>query len=122
MSVLIKGMEMPDSCRKCELFINCDDCEGRETNCAILGNIGYLHEIPNDFRHSNCPLVEVSVPHGRLIDADALHYNRVQIVHGGLVGGYNAVVMSAEIKDAHTIIEAEGKDDGRSNQGMEHEG
>lgn len=114
MGVYIPNMEMPGSCRKCELFINCDDCDGRETNCAILGNIGYLYEITNEFRHSNCPLVEVGVPHGRLIDADALHYNRVQISHGGYVGGYNAVVMSAEIKDAHTIIEAEGKDDGNS--------
>lgn len=113
MGVYIPNMEMPDSCRKCELFINCDDCEGRETNCAILGKIGYLYEISNEFRHPKCPLVEVSVPHGRLIDADALHYNRVQLVHGGVVsGGHNAVVMSVEIKDSPTIIEAEGKDDG----------
>ena len=49
-------------------------------------------------------------PHGRLIDADALHYSRVRIYHeDGTVGGYNAVVMSAEIKDATTIIEAEGE-------------
>ena len=45
----------------------------------------------------------------RLIDADALHYSRVQIFHGfnedgtPCIGGYNAVVMSAEIKDAPTI-------------------
>lgn len=37
----------------------------------------------------------------RLIDADKLHYNRIRIVHSdGIIGGYNAVVMSAEIKDA----------------------
>lgn len=40
----------------------------------------------------------------RLIDADALHFNRIRIAHeDGTVGGYNAVVMSAEIKDAPTI-------------------
>lgn len=40
----------------------------------------------------------------RLIDADALHYNRIRIAHSdGTIGGYNAVVMSAEIKDAPTI-------------------
>ena len=27
---------------------------------------------PNDNRHSDCPLIEVPEPHGRLIDADAL--------------------------------------------------
>lgn len=40
----------------------------------------------------------------RLIDADALHFNRIRIAHeDGTVGGYNAVAMSAEIKDAPTI-------------------
>jgi hypothetical protein len=40
----------------------------------------------------------------RLIDADKLHYNRIRIAHDdGTVGGYNAVVMSAEIKDAPTV-------------------
>ncbi len=40
----------------------------------------------------------------RLIDADKLHYSRIRIAHSdGIVGGYNAVVMSAEIKDAPTV-------------------
>lgn len=40
----------------------------------------------------------------RLIDADKLHYSRIRIVHSdGIIGGYNAVVMSAEIKDAPTV-------------------
>lgn len=40
----------------------------------------------------------------RLIDADKLHYSRIRIAHSdGTFGGYNAVVMSAEIKDAPTV-------------------
>lgn len=40
----------------------------------------------------------------RMIDADKLHYNRIRIAHrDGTVGGYNAVVMSAEIKDAPAV-------------------
>lgn len=40
----------------------------------------------------------------RLIDADKLHYSRIRIAHSdGIIGGYNAVVMSAEIKDAPTV-------------------
>ena len=40
----------------------------------------------------------------RLIDADKLHYSRIRIAHSdGTISGYNAVVMSAEIKDAHTV-------------------
>lgn len=45
----------------------------------------------------------------RYIDADALHYTRIRIYHeapdipgGGFAGGYNAVVMSAEIHNAPT--------------------
>ncbi len=39
----------------------------------------------------------------RYIDADKLHYSRIRIIHeDGTIGGYNAVVMSAEIKDAPT--------------------
>lgn len=53
----------------------------------------------------------------RYIDADKLHYARVRILHNdGTVGGYNAVVPSAEIKDAPTadvapIIHAKWRDD-----------
>ena len=46
----------------------------------------------------------------RYIDADALRYSRIRIYHeapdipgGGFAGGYNAVVMSAEIKNAPTV-------------------
>ena len=54
-------------------------------------------------------------PHGRLIDADALHYNRIRIAHpDGAIGGWNAVVMSAEIKDAPTIIPAELAEEGET--------
>ena len=45
----------------------------------------------------------------RLIDADKLHYSLIRIVHDDgtigddIVGGYNAVVMYAEIKGAPTV-------------------
>lgn len=65
MSILIKGMEIPEN--------GCDHCFLR------LGN--YCRQIPTDesmipyaekgARHPDCPLVPVP-PHGRLIDADAL--------------------------------------------------
>lgn len=39
----------------------------------------------------------------RYIDADKLHYSRIRIIHpDGTIGGYNAVVMSAEINNAPT--------------------
>ena len=105
MGVYIKGMEIPDSCRKCELFINCDDCEGLETRCAILGPIGYLNEIPNCFRHQNCPLVEVKPPHGRLKDVDKiLNGEGRYVISFGKDG-----IDTEEINRSPTIIEAEAK-------------
>lgn len=88
MSILIKGMDMPkEEGRVLKIFP-----DGRVA-INLNDNVAKAVEIP---------------PHGRLIDADALHYSRVRIYHeDGTVGGYNAVVMSAEIKDAPTIIEAE---------------
>lgn len=56
MSILIKGMEMPKNCAGC--FLRVGQCSKRI----------YMENRPSD-----CPLVEVPEPHGRLIDADALH-------------------------------------------------
>lgn len=64
MSILIRGMKMPNNCRDCPLE---DAYDGY--NCRIVeksANWGL------EGRPSWCPLVEVPTPHGRLIDADAL--------------------------------------------------
>lgn len=61
MSVLIKGMEMPKSCSKCDLRVI---AIGLDFQCAISG------ETVDDYyssRHPKCPIVEVPTPHGRLI-------------------------------------------------------
>lgn len=107
MSVLIKGMEMPNNCHECELVDILTTCPCRKmADEDFWNNVSLAVE-----GHKDCPLSEVKTPHGRLIDADALHYSRIRIAHNdGTIGGYNAVVMSAEIKDAPTIIEAEGKE------------
>lgn len=66
MSVLIKGMGMPESCCVCP--VNMESC-----------NYGfeYLRDHPELYerRAENCPIVEVPTPHGRLIDADAFEAN-----------------------------------------------
>lgn len=59
MSVLIKGMEMPEDCFSCPLK--------EEGFCNITNAYaGQIYE-----RNSDCPLVEVPTPHGRLVDVDA---------------------------------------------------
>ena len=75
MSVLIKGMKMPK---------NCEDCRFEDFG-------GCMFRV----KRSDCPLVEVPTPHGRLIDADELLLRSVsgtEIYH---------------ISAAPTIIEAE---------------
>lgn len=70
--LLIKGMEMPKSCKECELMMDCDSCEGWEVVCVLQGCLGYLRDLPEDKRLEDCPLVEVPA-HGRLVDADLLY-------------------------------------------------
>jgi hypothetical protein len=99
MSVLIKGMEMPTE-------------EYGTMTIKIYPN-GHVAEYIGDMGRV-WDAVPVP-PHGRLIDADALHYNRIRIAHpDGAVGGWNAVVMSAEIKDAPTIIPADPGEEGET--------
>ena len=72
MSVLIKGIDMPISCRACHLKMNCEECEGLKCVCVPLHQqIGYLDDLLTDKRRDDCPLVHVP-PHGRLGDLDKL--------------------------------------------------
>ena len=63
MGIYIKSMEMPKCCARCEL---CQD----EMYCNVTG-LCVEFSTMYDKRMDNCPLTEVSEPHGRLIDADA---------------------------------------------------
>ena len=56
MSVFIKGMQMP---------VDCDSCK-------VADIIDCMLWLPTDCgeRHPECPMVDVKIPHGRLIDSD----------------------------------------------------
>lgn len=90
MSILIRGMEMPNSCRDCMLEQPYDGY-----NCGINGK-SYNWGIEG--RPSDCPMVEVP-PHGRLIDADALEYSLG--IEDRDIYAYHI------INDAPTVIERE---------------
>lgn len=88
MSVYIPGMEMPTSCRKCGLMMNCDDCEGWECYCLPLKkSIGHLEKfrdepyVLTDKRRDDCPLLYVP-EHGDLIDRDKLEKDIERYVGG----------------------------------------
>ena len=71
MSVIVKGMEMPNNCRACPFEKYYSDigqtvCMASQRVLAIgFGVIGF------DGRHCSCPLVALPNKHGRLVDADA---------------------------------------------------
>ena len=63
MSILIKGMEMPNSCAECRLT-DLHNCFALKENSKII----------NESRRKQlCPLVNVPTPHGNLIDKHKLY-------------------------------------------------
>lgn len=106
MSILIKGVEMPENCIYLDEKANtkfCFFCNHDDTPfCAYRGaGLGIEDERPDW-----CPLVEVPTPHGRLIDADALQCKVDDI---GL-GYYEVLGVTGDtIDSAPTVIEAEGR-------------
>ena len=114
MSILIKGMEMPESCYYCPFA---DGVWQKNKRCLINGK-----EMPRDGRdvqqnHISCPLIELP-PHGRLIDADALdeafsaiRFDGNNLRHWGDRPNWCLQGNEVEslIDDAPTIIEAEEK-------------
>ena len=106
MSLMIKGMNMPKSCK---------DCPCREypkfsfesnwccLNQKTISDVGVISP--------NCPLIEVPTPHGRLIDADEL-FCKIDGIKGWDYGDESDMAISAAealsaIDDSPTIIEAE---------------
>ena len=63
MSVIVKGMEMPENCQECDLYI--------EDACYAKGYRDY-RSIMDKSKPDDCPLVELPEKHGRLVDADKL--------------------------------------------------
>jgi len=112
MSILNKGMEMPESCDKCRIMVF------EDTNCVpelFCGCPIVFKAHPQGVGHRPdwCPLIEVP-PHGRLIDADALsqmckemqgiEWNNKASPYSWAYAYEN---FENDIDDAPTIIEAE---------------
>ena len=67
MSILIKGMKMPASCDEC--FVRLSLCSAAR---KIAKSRGPRMWVPTTYRPGDCPLAEISQPHGRLGDLDKL--------------------------------------------------
>lgn len=107
MSVIVKGMKMPE---------NCWECVETDLNIAISvfgGMCPFCEKIRTDHdmqtgRHPECPLGALPDKHGRLGDLDALihelnnsHYPGAPYVDAGIS------IAIGKICDAPTIVEAE---------------
>ena len=94
MSILIKGMEMPENCNKCRfqsaLRLYCDAMPYN-----FCGNTDDIE------RPDFCPLIEIPTPHGRLIDADKLAN---ETFYGATSAPY---ITYRKFVNAPTVIEAE---------------
>ena len=117
MSILIKGMEMPESCDMCAFssyIAEGDDHE--ELWYCILDNWNQITPIlltkdtVSNGRSMDCPLIELA-PHGRLIDADAIlgKINAIISAHPDEADLYeqDAVIVRDWLRSEPTIIEAE---------------
>lgn len=107
MSILIKGMEMPENCICCDLSHEDSWCPAKQT---------YVDR----YSYDTCPLIPVP-DHGRLIDADKL-IDRVIAKYLEHERKKELVFTAAEIKqdicdliaDAPTIIPADPAEEGKT--------
>ena len=101
MSILIKDMEMPTKCTKCPIA----DISAEYYFCEKIDWFG-------EKRPSDCPLVEIPTPHGRLIDAKFVYeicgekQGRASSI--GEMQGISKVWKA--VKRLPTVIEAEGSE------------
>ena len=107
MSMIVKGMEMPKNC----------------AGCPICCGLPYQHRDEKG-RRPDCPLVEISTPHGRLIDLDKFKSDygmndecakcdkelRGSVRECETNFSYRKMDFCGWLDDADTVIEAEGSE------------
>ena len=101
MSVLIKGMKMPEHCGYCRFAY--------DGICHALQVTRYDKKT-KDGKLIDCPLTEIPTPHGRLIDADALIVNTLNKMSGNYAAERVFYELCHAVNTAPTVIEAEGKE------------
>lgn len=120
MSVIVKGMDMPERCSECELY----DVMAQNKKAVEFCRFN-MRPLPDDEeRASWCPLVPLPEKHGRLIDADKAvkRFRGAQKTQkddskssGWICHGLEIAIDIISSTDFPTIIEAEGGgEDGQS--------
>lgn len=117
MNLLIKDMDMPTDCAGCVLSYYYDGYNGGYGYCAPGYRCRALKRLIEEDKNkrnyyprpSDCPLVNIPTPHGRLIDADRL-YDLVEYQYKTVTGNERIIYRDLLdlICDINTVIEAEG--------------
>ena len=94
MSVLIRGMKIPESCEKCKLDLRTDVCPAFDE-----WHKEHPYSIRAKDRLPDCPLAELPEKHGRLIDADKIDFNMTNAVYRRIA--------EETIAEAPAVLEAE---------------
>ena len=99
MSVLVKGMKMPDSCAVCR-FAGKGGYHMERVVCMFTGKNEDAVKVD---RLSDCPLVALPDKHGRLVDADELNFS-------SMLDSIDQDIAEETVMYAPTIVEAEGEE------------
>lgn len=102
MSILIKGMEMPET----GTYVLSVDYTDKDKTIFTIAE--HTHSGKIIIRYVG-EAVSVPTPHGRLIDADALLNGNYNINMGGISIGRRRLNEN-DVEDAPTIIEAEAEE------------
>ena len=107
MSILIKGMRMPENCIKCPMQFG-GMCYVMPAEVDEIRVAPTVEEALKQGKPDWCPLVEIP-EHGRLIDLDKLLRDATRYV--SYPPHYEQMLARSEVEHAPTVIEAEGSED-----------
>lgn len=104
MSVLIKNMRMPKSCYDCPLYDDEDGfCEAQKEFLHLI--------ISNRDKDTNCPLVEIKTPHGKLVEFIDVTTTFDEDSGTEQVNLGDAFSAYFKMRESNAVIEAEGETD-----------
>ena len=99
MSIIIKGLDMPKNCYHCPAHNHWNT----GIKCVILNRL-------TEDRPSDCPLIEIPTPHGRLIDESKMEFyymERWTYTEDGIIKDRTRHYRDEDVLKTPTILEAE---------------